>query len=139
MRVPDVAVLTEIKTMKTFPLAKKDERLVAFEIENIYVSRKAVAKLLKQANGVTGVRLLGRFGSSDDTRIEFKYLGRDYIVWEPFGDNSRYWIGPRNPGEGADEIIGLEDIFEQYKPPLHRALLRHLLTLHLTRRFARRH
>ena len=26
-------------------------------------------------------------------RIEFRYRNQNYIVFEPFGDNSRYWVG----------------------------------------------
>jgi hypothetical protein len=109
-------------TMETF-LVAKEGRQTAFQIDNVYVSRRAVARLLMKAEGVTDVQLRGRFGSSDETRVEFKYLGRDYIVWEPFGDNSRYWIGPKNPEEDAADIVGLESIFKRYRPPLHRALL----------------
>jgi hypothetical protein len=139
MRLSEVIDLTETKMMETFPVAKKGEHNVAFAIENVYVSRKTTARLLEQAKGVTDVRLRSRFGSSDDIRIEFKYLGQDCIVWEPFGDNSQYWIGPRNPGEGVDEIVGLEDIFKQYRPPLQRRLFGDLLTLRLFKRFADRH
>jgi len=138
MRLPRVTVLIEVKTMEIFPVANKGDQKIAFAIENIYVSYRTVARLLDQAEEVTDVRLRGRFGSSEDIRIEFKYLGRDYIVWEPFGDNSQYWIGPRNPDEGVDEIIGVEDIFKRYRPPLHRVLLGDLLTLKLFKRFATR-
>ncbi|WP_036114039.1 MULTISPECIES: hypothetical protein [Luteibacter] len=124
--------------METFPVANKGDQKVAFAIKNIYVSGRTIARLLDQAEGVTDVRLRGRFGSSEDIRIEFKYLDRDYIVWEPFGDNSQYWIGPRSPDEGADEIIGVENIFKRYRPPLHRVLLGDLLTLKSFKRFATR-
>lgn len=124
--------------METF-LVSKGGRPTAFQIENVYVSRRAVAQLLRKTEGVTDVSLRGRFGSADDTRVEFKYRGRDYIVWEPFGDNSRYWIGPKDPEEGAADIAGLESSFKRYHPPpFHRALLGDLLTLRVFRRAARR-
>jgi hypothetical protein len=31
---------------------------------------------------------------SPDVHIRFRYHDREYIVWEPWGDNSRWWIGP---------------------------------------------
>jgi hypothetical protein len=124
-------------TMETYSVANEAGR-TAFQIDNAYVSRRAVAQLLRKAEGITDVHLRGRFGSSDDTRVEFKYLGRDYIVWEPFGDNSRYWIGPKHPEQGAADMVGLENIFKRYRPPLYRALLGDLLTLRLFRRLTGR-
>lgn len=121
--------------MKTFPVAAEtDERVVAFEIDSVYVSRRTIAKLLKQIEGVADIRLGGRFGSSNDIRVEFKYLDRDYIVWEPFGDNSRYWVGPRDLRERVTHIDELQAAFGRYKPPFHRALLGDLLTLRLFQR-----
>ena len=69
---------------------------------------------------MTEVHLGGRFGSPDDVRIEFKCLGH-FIVMEPFGDNSRYWVGPKG---GKDDVVATAHIgrikaaFEGYKPPL---------------------
>lgn len=120
--------------METFPVTKEGGRQTAFQIDNVYVSRRGLVKLLTKLTGVTDVRLRGRFGSSDEVRVEFKYLGRDYQVWEPFGDNSRYWIGPKNPENEAVGIAGLESAFKQYRPPVHRALLGDLLTLKLFKR-----
>ena len=30
----------------------------------------------------------------NEYRFIFTFLGRDCLVWEPWGDSSRYWIGP---------------------------------------------
>lgn len=126
--------------MEIFPVASETgDHAVAFEIENAYVSSRTIMRLLKQEKGVTDVHLGGHFGSSNDIRIEFKYFGRDYIVWEPFGDNSRYWVGPKNTEEGVVDAGGLESVFERYKPPFHRALLGDLLTLRLFKRMVGRH
>ena len=125
--------------MRIFPANGKDGRAIGFEIENVYVSRKAISQLLKQVDGVSDVKLGGHFGSSNDIRIEFQYLGCNYMVWEPFGDNSRYWIGPKNPEESVADAKGLEDIFRRYQPPFYRSLLGNLLTLRLFRRTVDRH
>jgi hypothetical protein len=123
-------------TMKTYPIFddKKGDRPFSFEIENIYVSRRTVARLLKKGKGVTHVRLGGHFSSSNDIRVEFKYRNHDYIVLEPYGDNSRYWIGPKNPVEHAGDIGDVESVFKHYRPPFHRALLGNALTLRLFKR-----
>jgi hypothetical protein len=47
-------------------------------------------RILESVNGVSDVR---RNWFNED-RFSFTFLGRACIVNEPFGDNSRYWIGP---------------------------------------------
>lgn len=121
--------------METFlQTNKKGMGPIAFEIENVYVSRRTVADLLKKVDGVTEVRLRGHFGSSDDVRVEFKYLNCGYIVWEPYGDNSRYWIGPQNPSEESSDIRAIEKVFESYRPPFPRRILGDILSLRLLKR-----
>jgi hypothetical protein len=40
-------------------------------------------------------------------------------VWEPYSDNSRYWIGPEDEAVGAvNDIAELECAFKYYKPIL---------------------
>jgi hypothetical protein len=47
-------------------------------------------RLLTSVPGVSEFKCV----RSDDDRFSFVYLGRSCVVHEPFGDNSRYWIGP---------------------------------------------
>lgn len=124
--------------MDTYPIVdpKKGASPFAFEIENAYVSRRTVARLLGKLDGVTDVGLGGRFGSSNDVRVEFKYQNRDYVVLEPFGDNSRYWIGPKNSAESAGDIGQVESLFKRYRPPFHRALIGDILSLRVLKRLA---
>lgn len=136
-RVRAAAALTE---MKTYPIAKEGATLFAFEIDHVYLSRRTIVRLLNTVEGVTEAHLGGRFGSSDDIRIEFKCEGHDYIVMEPFGDNSRYWIGPKG---GKDDVpaaanIGkLRSAFEGYKPPLAVKLLGDVVSLNFKGLFRR--
>ena len=122
--------------MKTYPLInkKKGDGPFAFEIENAYVGRGTIARLLAEVEGVTDVYLRGRFGSSDDIRVEFKYLNRDYVVLEPYGDNSRYWIGPKDSTASADDIDNVENAFKHHRPPFHREIIGDILTLRLFKR-----
>ena len=88
---------------------------------HVYLSRRTIARILDKIEGMAEVHLGGRFASPDDVRIEFKCQGHDYIVMEPFGDNSRYWVGPKG---GKDDVTAAANIgrikaaFEGYKPPL---------------------
>ena len=123
--------------MDTYPLIdeKRDNRPFAFEVENAYVVPGTIARLLAEIDGVTDVRIRKRFSGSSEIHVEFKYLSRDYIVWEPYGDNSRYWIGPKNPEESAGDIGNIENVFKRYRPPFYREVIGDVLSLRLFKRF----
>lgn len=69
-------------------------------------------KLLKSVPGVTDVR---RVWFRDD-RVVFKFHGIPAVVNEPWGDNSRYWIGLQSPSEHPEvDIAPIHDAFMQYR------------------------
>ncbi|WP_157006583.1 hypothetical protein [Luteibacter yeojuensis] len=103
--------------MEIFPFLTAEAGAPAFKIENVYISRRAIGRIPRTVQGITDVKLRGRFGSTDDVRVEFKYHGRVYIVLEPYGDNSEYWICRENPGEGWHDITELSNAFLHYQPP----------------------
>jgi hypothetical protein len=130
--------------VKTYPIIDKTkgEYPFAFEIDNAYVSPATIARVLKVVDGVSEVSLRKPLGASKDTHIEFKYLGRDHIVWEPYGDSSRYWVGPKNSTDGAGsagDISGVETALKLYRPPFYRAVLGDVLTLRVFKRLIGRH
>jgi hypothetical protein len=105
--------------VKTFPIPTEDRAGVfAFEIENIHID--PAAKL---------------FSKSSDIHVEFLYHGEPCIVWEPYGDSSRYWIGPKDETTGKLDVTRLEEGFKHYYPPLHRAIIGDCLTLRFIGRF----
>lgn len=104
---------------------------IAFEIENAYAGLRVIARLLGQVNGVSDVRVRGLFSKWEDVRVWFKYMGHEYVVLEPFGDNSRYWIGPKDDSGNALDIGDIENAFKDYRPPLHREIFGDVLTLRL--------
>ena len=101
--------------MVTYPiLATKAGCTAAFEIDNLGVTRAGCARLLRQIPGVTDVQPITlRRLLRTDQRVTFKCLGQDFEVMEPFGDNSRYWIGPVNPSDGQPDITAIEDAFKR--------------------------
>jgi hypothetical protein len=117
--------------METYSLIdkKKGDHPFAFGIGNAYVGLKMIANLLMQAEGVTDVRPRKPFSRSSEVHVEFKYLGQDYIVWEPYGDNSRYWIGPKDADRVSNDISSLESAFKRYRPPFLRQAIANILTL----------
>lgn len=117
--------------MRTFELHRDDGYFLAFEIENVYVRPKKIGEILRAVEGVTDVKVGKPPGESRDVRVAFKYLGIDYIVWEPFGDNSRYWIGPEQEKEQPSDIdiAPLANAFREYEPPFLVKVFGDLITL----------
>jgi hypothetical protein len=110
--------------MRTYPLRNDDGLMFAFEIEHIGVRR--VAEVLRRIEGVADVRPRTLFARPPDVRIRFTYRGTDCMVWEPFGDNSRLWIGPYEDRVRNVSMDEIERTMAQYAPP---SLIRLVLDL----------
>jgi hypothetical protein len=121
--------------MEVYLLSHKgeDDQPIAFEIDNVYVRPGPIASLLKEIEGVTDVQKRGFGGLSSEIHVRFKYQGYDYVVWEPYGDNSRYWIGPDNPDGCRNSIQPIEEAFKRYQPSFFRRLLGDILNLRFLR------
>jgi hypothetical protein len=118
--------------MKTYPSVDESSgQTVAFEIENIYINISNVARIIANIDGVTEVRVRKPFTKWEEIHIWFKYLNHECVVWEPFGDNSRYWIGSKNPKETTTDMNKIENAFKQYDPPFIRELLGDILSLRI--------
>ena len=76
--------------MKTYPILDAAGRVFAFEISNTFMHYRRLVWVLKNVKGVADISSGKMFG---EVIAEFKYKGTPFIVWEPYGDNSRYWIG----------------------------------------------
>jgi hypothetical protein len=116
--------------VKIYPVYAEDgQKTSAFEIEHIYISLTTIARLLAKVDGIMGIHIRKMFAGRSDVHIEFNYHGQPYVVWEPYGDNSRYWIGPEDEAVGAvNDIAELECAFKYYKPTLFRKILGDVLT-----------
>lgn len=93
--------------MKTYPIINDDGSLRGFEIA-VPLSHRPIYRALRSVEGVTDIR---RTWFNED-RIKFKFNGEPFIVWEPYGDNSRYWIGPSEPLSEQD-ISPIHVAFQQ--------------------------
>lgn len=121
--------------MKVHRILSDDGNLFAFEIDNAYIRLQKIAALLDAVDNVSNLRLRKPFSSSSDVHIEFEYCGEDYMVWEPYGDSSRYWIGPREERETVD-INALVEVFEQYQPPMVERIIGNIITLRFSSLFS---
>jgi hypothetical protein len=92
--------------MRTYPIRDDAGVLYAFEVRAQILGRR-LAHLIEQVAGVSEVRRRRWWVGSRDIHIRFRYLGRDFIVYEPFADNSRWWIGPE---DASEEHVSIADI-----------------------------
>ena len=102
--------------MKTFDLHDKEGRLHAFEISNSGIGRRGVLKVVRAIPGARVTREPMRFLSwfREDEFCEFVLNDRTFIAQEPFGDNSRYWIGTRPPG-WCPELNAVREAFVNWR------------------------
>ena len=122
--------------MKTYPINNEGGVTFAFEVENAYIRPRTIAAVLTGVAGVTDIRLRKPFSSSSDTHLRFRYRDREFLVWEPFGDNSRYWIGPADK-KNTINVEDLRAVFDSYVPPLLTKCFGDLITLNFRALFRR--
>lgn len=116
--------------MKTYPIRTDGAGvLFAFEVDSVYLGLESMTRILSSIDGVMSVQRRRLFQGTSDTHIEFSYMGCAHMVWEPFGDSSRYWIGPRDPDKCSVDIGRIEEHFRHYQPPLVRRLVGDILSL----------
>lgn len=116
--------------MKTYPVEDGKGNEFAFEVENAYIRPRKIAELLVKIKGVTDIQLRKIFDTSPDTHVKFKYFETDFVVFEPFGDSSRYWIGPKSEKDYfLTPIEKMEKVFKEYKLPIFAKLFGDVLML----------
>ena len=86
--------------MKTYPQRRPDGSVHSFEISNFLVTRQRIRAILRAVPAVADVEL----ARDCEDRLRFRFHERPCLVTEPYGDNSRYWIGIEN----ADDPLGLD-------------------------------
>ena len=110
--------------MRTYPLTDNSGAIYAFEVGNALLSPREIARLVKMRLGAAITAGPQGFVSAADMRLRFHYAGGEFEVFEPFGDNSRYWTGPS--GEKPARVPGIDevhDMFRAYRPSLLRRLV----------------
>lgn len=112
--------------MKIFSdLDSTDEESIGFEVDSAYIGISGITRLLERLPGVEKVVRRAPFQKWGDVRVRFTYHDIDFVVIEPFGDNSRYWIGPVEGGQV--DTRELKGSFQEHDPAWPRKLLATLL------------
>ena len=102
--------------MRVYELVRPDEqRLYALvRVWRMPFWWKTLVQFLESVPGVTEVRRGGNWFSGDENRAYFLFHGVPFVVWEPWGDNSRYWVGPADTKTRLPDIRPLMQAFRDY-------------------------
>jgi hypothetical protein len=106
LRLP-LGLVTE-KLMNTYPILRPDGSMLAFEMTSSWVTFGPLFRILRSVQGVTHVRR----NYFHDDRLSFLYFGEACVVNEPWGDNSRYWVGPREAETSSLDFAPINRAFE---------------------------
>jgi hypothetical protein len=103
--------------MRTHPVFDSNGELCAFEVSNALLGAATIGRILRKQLGATITHRPSSFLKVGDVRLEFTLNAIDFVVIEPFGDNSRYWIGPEQ-GElkRTPAIDAIHQSIARYKP-----------------------
>ena len=116
--------LQNLGVMRTFPILDSNGEVFAFEIESSYFPTSgAVARFFATCPQVEIAKIRKLFEFGNEIRTEFRVKDIQFEVWEPYGDNSRFWVGPsgENP-KRVPEIDSLIDyVNESWPGPISRA------------------
>jgi hypothetical protein len=95
--------------------------MVAFEVPNLSRLR-LVVRLLHSVEGVSNVRARSLLKGPMDVHVEFSYQDQEFIVWELYEDNSRYWIGPKSGERNEVDLREVEKAFRNHQSSLFKFL-----------------
>lgn len=87
--------------MRTYDIHTEDGELLAFEVDNLLLMRVGAIRVVKS---IPGVKIISARWVREDVFCRFELSGREFMVEEPWGDNSRYCIGPMEPVEPTEQI-----------------------------------
>ena len=101
--------------MNTYPIYLNQDSnvMTAFEIDSTFIFLTDIEKILQKSSNVKNIHIRKLFSKSPDVHITFDYFDEPYIVLEPWGDNSRYWIGLDDDNSKQEiDIKELENLFK---------------------------
>ena len=102
--------------MRTYDIRDASGKVFAFEVGNLLLSRRRACDVVRT---IPGAIILSearfRLFSNDDVFCQFELDGQRFKIWEPFGDNSRYWVGPEPP-RWCEQVAVVREAFSRFKP-----------------------
>lgn len=122
------AAVRKVSNMKTYPIKDDKRQLVALEVDMVYCGLRNLLSVIASSEGVSGAAIGKGLSAGADVRATFQYQGDDYVVTEPFGDSSRYWVGPVERNVRRD-ISAIEGRLKDFQPSALRRIVGGLVTL----------
>ena len=102
--------------MKTYLKYSKEGKLIGFEINNTLFGRRSIEKLLLKFGAEVTWKPKWYTFVSDGIYFKFVYKNQEFLCWEPFNDNSRYWIGPSDNSNSCQAITEeVHEFFSLYR------------------------
>jgi hypothetical protein len=99
--------------MRIFDIQDSEGRVCAFEVSNFFFARLDVCGVVSRIPAARLIRKPKMFSSfREDEFCEFEVEGVKFVAWEPFGDNTRYWIGPEPP-RWVPQIDAVREAFKR--------------------------
>jgi hypothetical protein len=97
-------------------LRNADGEVFAFEIDHI--GRGKAVRIIRQIPGVRLIRKPALFSFlREEDFCEFEIGGIRFLASEPFGDNSRLWIGPKDESNVAHpDFEHVKNAFRRSEP-----------------------
>lgn len=114
--------------MRTYPIRDENGQPFAVEVDMVYCGLRNLLRVIASSEGVASAVIGKGHTGGADVRATFRYQGEDYVVTEPFGDNSRYWIGPVERNVRRD-ISAIEGRLKDFQPSALRRIVGGLITL----------
>ena len=121
----------EVRNMKTYPLKDETGCPFAVEVDVMLFGLRNLTRAIATVDGVSEVTVRKPFSSSGDVRATFLYGGEEFAIIEPFGDSSRYWVGPIGKTAHRD-ISPIEVRLGAFQPSVLRRLIGGLMTLNFS-------
>ena len=117
--------------MKTYSIKDETGCPFAVEVDVVFFGLSNLARAIATVDGVSEMTVRKPFSRSGDVRATFRYRGEEFAVIEPFGDNSRYWIGPIGKTSHRD-ISPIEVRLGEFQPSVLRRVIGGLVTLNFS-------
>ncbi|MGH7953155.1 MAG: hypothetical protein ACREFE_14740 [Limisphaerales bacterium] len=102
--------------MKIHDIKDEEGRIFAFEVNNLFFTRKGLCRFIRSIPEVKILKAPGfrSFFKGEDEFCEFEIQGHKFVAWEPWNDNSCYWIGP-NPPNWCEQVEIVRNAFANHK------------------------
>ena len=117
------------RSMNTVILAIDQGKIYSFSFENAYVTLGITRNILMNNPEISNIKLFRWSLTSGDKRITFRFRDIDYVIYEPFGDNSDYFVEPVDSKLGEVDLTDIQLLFEEYKPPILLKLVGDIISL----------